>query len=187
VLKLNVLAVPEDPREYATDLPARDAGLEPDLAPLGPVHLAGQLYRLGAKVFFRGRASVRGELTCSRCLRQFAQDLEAPVDLMAVPAAEVPQPAPEDEEVAVAVVPYHGDQVDLAPEVRSALLLALPMKPLCSEDCPGLCPACGERRGAEGSCRCGQARPKGPFAVLERLRAQDPEDPGAAPGSQQEE
>ena len=49
---------------------------------------------------------------------------------------------------------YEGDEVNLAPLVRETLLLALPTKPLCREDCRGLCPRCGaNRNGAECGCR----------------------------------
>lgn len=185
VLKLNVLSVPEDPREFSADLSGQAAGLEADLALTGPLRVTGSLYRLGNKVFFRGRASARCELVCSRCLLTFAADLSAPLDLVAVPTEDAE--AADREEESAAVVPYHGDQVDLAPEVRTAVVLALPMKPLCVEDCPGLCPECGERLNADGRCTCRRPRPSGPFAVLDRSAGRDPQDPGIAPGSQQEE
>ena len=38
-----------------------------------------------------------------------------------------------------------GDLIDLEPELRDAVVLALPNHPLCREDCPGLCPECGAR------------------------------------------
>ena len=37
-----------------------------------------------------------------------------------------------------------GDLIDLEPDLRDALVLALPVNPVCREDCPGLCPECGE-------------------------------------------
>lgn len=184
MLNLNVLSVPEDPREFAADLSGKDAGLEADLALTGPVRVTGRLYRLGDKVFFRGRAAACCELVCSRCLRTFAADLSAPLDVVAVPASAVD--AADREEDASAVIPYHGDQVDLAPEVRTAVVLALPMKPLCAEDCPGLCPECGKRLDADGRCTC-RRRPAGPFAGLDRSSGQPPQAPEVAPGSPQEE
>jgi uncharacterized protein len=47
--------------------------------------------------------------------------------------------------------PLHGDQIDLEPLARDAVLLELPLTPLCSEDCQGLCPTCGANRN-EGDC-----------------------------------
>ena len=51
------------------------------------------------------------------------------------------EPGPEDEELPV----LDGDFLDLDPVVRDAVVLALPLAPLCRADCPGLCVECGAR------------------------------------------
>ena len=48
---------------------------------------------------------------------------------------------------------YDGDRLDLGEVVREQVLLALPLKPLCREDCRGLCPRCGQNRNL-GPCGC---------------------------------
>jgi uncharacterized protein len=48
---------------------------------------------------------------------------------------------------------YHDDVIDLADVIREQLYLALPMKPLCREDCLGLCPVCGQNRNTT-PCTC---------------------------------
>ena len=50
--------------------------------------------------------------------------------------------------------PLHGDLLDLAPVVRDACILDLPLAPLCRADCAGLCPECGVNRNLE-QCSCG--------------------------------
>jgi uncharacterized protein len=50
--------------------------------------------------------------------------------------------------------PLKGDRIDLAPLVTEALLLSLPLAPLCRDDCAGLCPTCGADLNA-GPCGCG--------------------------------
>ena len=55
---------------------------------------------------------------------------------------------------------------DLTPEIREAVLLALPLNPLCREDCPGLCPRCGKPFG-NGDCDCGHGEKNNPFSGLE--------------------
>jgi uncharacterized protein len=52
------------------------------------------------------------------------------------------------------------------------LALAVPVQPLCREDCLGLCPRCGIDRNVE-RCSCTEARPASPFAVLATLRGSD--------------
>jgi len=74
--------------------------------------------------------------------------------------------------------PLDGDVVDLLPLVRDAVMLALPLAPLCADDCRGLCPACGADRNA---APCGCEAPRDPrWAVLDVLssgsaRENDPE------------
>jgi len=102
---------------------------------------------------------------CRRCL--------APVSgTTAVAVRELYQPhdrrgpaGDEDEDT----YPLAGDQLDLAPLARDAVLLELPQAPLCRDDCAGLCPTCGADRNA-GACGC----PAGPvdprWAALDTLR-----------------
>ena len=65
--------------------------------------------------------------------------------------------------------PLAGDQLDLAPLARDAVLLELPLAPLCSEDCQGLCPECGANRNRDD---CGHTNvPTDPrWAALDVLR-----------------
>jgi len=64
--------------------------------------------------------------------------------------------------------PIADDAIDLGPLVRDAIVLELPMAPLCRPDCRGLCPSCGADRN-EGECRC-VAPPDPRWANLDVLR-----------------
>jgi uncharacterized protein len=71
---------------------------------------------------------------------------------------------PSDDEL----YPIVGDELDLAPLARDAIVLELPMAPLCRPDCAGLCPRCGANRN-EGDCGC--VAPRDPrWANLDVLR-----------------
>jgi uncharacterized protein len=179
MFKINILSLTEDPREFSVIIPSQDLALDEDVHLAGPVKVSGEISRLGQKVFIRSRFETHVELTCARCLAIFQVPLQGPLELVALPAetlsAAGPQtPERELQEEDIAVMAYAGDQLDLTPEVRTALILALPMKPLCSDDCPGLCPACGRRLDASGHCDCGHSEPQGPFAVLDKLRPRPP-------------
>lgn len=64
--------------------------------------------------------------------------------------------------------PLVGDELDLEPLARDAVLLELPLAPLCVEDCQGLCPTCGANRNTE-SCDC--TPPADPrWSALDTLR-----------------
>jgi uncharacterized protein len=71
----------------------------------------------------------------------------------------------EDEET----YPLVGEHLDLRPLVRDALLLELPIAPLCRDDCRGLCPTCGADLN-EGTCACEDPTSDPRWSVLDRLR-----------------
>ncbi len=78
---------------------------------------------------------------CARCLGSIDDEVVADVqELFAYPDSATQETTSEDE-----VSRLEGDYLDLEPATRDAVLLALPLIPLCREDCPGLCAVCGER------------------------------------------
>jgi uncharacterized protein len=117
----------------------------------------------GIEVTGEVRAPWQGE--CRRCLRPLSGELRCEVREL-----YRPRPAGEDPEVDEDTYPLPGDQVDLRPLVRDALLLELPLAPLCGEDCRGLCPVCGSDLNT-GPCQC--ERPAGDprWGALDVLRS----------------
>ena len=102
--------------------------------------------------FCQGQVDARLTLECARCLTPFGHEVSEPVDFII--RSEVPSEEPraiDDEDY----VFFKGNDltVDIVEPVRQAILLSLPLKPLCREDCRGLCPQC-RRNLNEGSCRC---------------------------------
>jgi uncharacterized protein len=71
--------------------------------------------------------------------------------------------------------PFRGEHIDLAPLAREAILLELPLAPLCAADCQGLCPSCGADLN-EGRCQCVPEAADPRWAALDALRG----DPGAS-------
>ncbi len=78
---------------------------------------------------------------CSRCLDPIQDTVSVDVvELFAYPDSATSETTDEDE-----VSRLTGDTIDLEPLVRDAVVLALPVAPLCREDCAGLCVDCGQR------------------------------------------
>jgi uncharacterized protein len=93
----------------------------------------------GVLVSGQAQAHVTGE--CSRCLEPVEFDLEVDVqELYVYPGEEA------DDETGR----LEGDLLDFEPALRDAVVFALPFAPVCREDCPGLCPTCGERLASVG-------------------------------------
>ena len=122
---------------------------------VAPVELDFDVHK--DKERFRLTGSVRSELElpCSRCLEPFRLPVDATFDQRFLPATEMAADGEErevqDEDVDLSY--YRDDQIDLNELLREQFYLALPMKPLHSEDCRGLCPQCGTNLNT-GSCAC---------------------------------
>jgi len=88
-------------------------------------------------VLASGRAWVTLSGECARCLEPLEDDLEVTLqELYVYPESD----AEEDEASRL-----EGELLDLEPVLRDAVVLALPFRPVCTPDCPGLCLECGAR------------------------------------------
>ena len=121
----------------------------------------------GADVVVRGRLAATMPQTCGRCLESFSARVDASVDVRLQP-----RPATGDSvELGMGDLDvdfYENDLLDLNRVVETETTLALPMRPLCREDCRGLCPACGGNRNLV-PCACPQHAPDPRLAALRDL------------------
>ena len=104
---------------------------------------------------------------CSRCLEPFPARVRAGVDVRLVPrpaTADNVELASDDLDVDF----YQKDELDLTALVETETTLALPMKPLCRDDCLGLCPVCGSNRNVT-ACACAARAADPRLAVLKDL------------------
>ena len=85
------------------------------------------------------------DAVCDRCGKAFAQDKEVPYSCM---LAQELQDEENDE-----IVLLEQDKVDVGELARTAFILGMDTKTLCSEDCKGLCPRCGADLNL-GPCSC---------------------------------
>ena len=140
-----------------------------DFRLVAPVEFAADVRKDANKVRITGRVKTTLEVACSRCLEPFTVLVDAPFDLMFLPVADVARDG-EQEVTAddVGVSYYKDDVLDLGDVMREQFYLALPMKPLCREDCRGLCPLCGVNRNTE-TCACKTDWVDPRLAVLKKL------------------
>jgi uncharacterized protein len=132
-----------------------------------PVKVHVDYYRSGNDLFFRGHLAGPLAGTCARCLGSFPLSLERDFALVLKPEPTSGPRDHSDRDEALAF--YRGDEVDLSPLLREEILLALPTRPLCREECSGLCPQCGIDRNA-GSCDCATAWTDPRLQVLRSLK-----------------
>ena len=79
--------------------------------------------------------------TCARCLEPFEDSLDLDVQELFAYAGSTTEATSEEDEVRR----IEGDVLDLEPLLRDTVVLALPLAPVCTEDCAGLCVDCGQR------------------------------------------
>ncbi len=140
------------------------------------VSLRSHLHRDGDKYRLVGRIESRLRLSCSRCVEAFNLSVNVPVDLMYLPyGANVGDGEAEisDEDLAIAF--YRDDQIDMGLMIREQLQLTVPMKPLCCDDCHGLCSVCGKNLNHE-QCSCDQSWHDPRLDVLAALRSDSRKD-----------
>jgi uncharacterized protein len=134
-------------RDYVFDGVTIDLGEDLRLAsPIsGRVHLA----RTNRGLLVDADASATLAEQCARCLRDITVPVEVEFEVEALPSidlhtgASVRETQEDVDEDVIRLSDHH--ELDLERPIREAIQLAEPIAPLCREDCPGLCPVCGER------------------------------------------
>jgi len=119
----------------------------------------------------KGKLSTRLELTCARCLEPVTQDVQRDFDLLYRPLGV----DAGKEELSVTGVEadigyYQGGGLQLEDAVGEQVLLSVPVKALCREDCKGLCPRCGQNLN-EAQCSCAVAPADPRWSALRDIRS----------------
>jgi uncharacterized protein len=134
----------------------------------GPAEVHLDYRRSGQELFFEGRVLSHAIGHCARCLENYSFDVAADFTFVLVPKTPMPVEVELNEED-LDLSFYEGDEVDVSPLVLEQIVLALPTRPLCQENCRGLCPQCGINRNLEDcSCVIDQGDPR--LAVLKSLK-----------------
>jgi uncharacterized protein len=153
-----------DLKDLAHEKISFEASFEPGLIDFGTesVRQVGNLdwsasaERAGDEIRIAGLLNTVLELACSRCLEPARVTINKPFDLFFRQRDE--EMFDEDEEVELSegdtrTAFFTGTRLAIADILREQILLALPMKALCTVDCRGLCPTCGTNLNT-GHCNC---------------------------------
>ena len=159
---------------------------QPDVIDLGgevrqrsPLKTAGRVelveehhgkHKIIKDIRLRGQVSADFEMSCARCLEPVAQDVKRDFELLYRPLgvdAGRDELSVTDAEAEIGY--YQGEGLLLEDAVREQVLLALPLKMICSEDCKGLCPQCGKNLN-EGDCSCTAPVQDLRWAALKEIR-----------------
>ena len=139
-----------------------------------PASVKGQVRRAGPGVFVNGHIETRARVACDRCLKDVELPVSADFNLQYIPgsvyeSSEVAELTEEEMSVSV----FDGEAIDVDEIVKEQILLAVPTRMLCREDCKGICPECGIDKNT-GECDCGTNEIDPRWAALKNLTGGEP-------------
>jgi uncharacterized protein len=135
-----------------------------------PIQVHLHISRSGGNVIVHSRIQSQAEYLCARCLEPFPLPLKSEITFNLKPKPDFP--LPEEAELTREDLEtdfYEGEEVDLTSLIQDQILLALPPKGLCREECRGLCPRCGKNLNRE-TCDCSDGTVDPRFEVLRSFR-----------------
>ena len=135
-----------------------------------PAEVKGTIRRAGQAVAVSGHVETRVEVECDRCLKSVELPVSADFGLEYITGADYESSsaaALSEEEMSVSV--FDGESIDLDEIVKEQVLLAVPARTLCREDCKGICPECGtDLNTGECNCQADEVDPR--WAALKKLK-----------------
>ena len=168
------------PVEFAEKFEPGAIDLGSDYRQIAPIETRGRAdlveehhgkHKVIKDIRIQGRLNTRLESDCARCLEPLTQDVEREFDLLYRPqGADAGRDEISVTDAEAEISYYEGEGILLDDVVREQILLAVPLKVTCREDCKGLCPQCGVNRNLE-QCSCVIAQEEPRWAALKEIRS----------------
>jgi uncharacterized protein len=141
---------------------------------VAPVKTVLRAIRIDDMVDVKGNINTVVRLPCSRCLKKYETALKSRFDLTYVRRLPGFQEDAQPDEVEISaaemgLIYFQGEDINLLEGIQEQVILALPFRTLCSENCKGLCADCGKDLNA-GDCGCNLQPADNRFAVLKNLK-----------------
>ncbi|MFP4081213.1 MAG: YceD family protein [Candidatus Aminicenantes bacterium] len=145
-LPKNGLKICRDFEFFSTDL------VEESAVFLEPVYAELTVKKVDEEISVKGRIKIRLSFICSRCLVPYEFPVDSSFDLVYLPE-EFDEIKEELDSEDINRLFYYSRKIDIHRVVLEQMNLTFPVKPLCSKDCPGICPVCGKII-KNGQCSC---------------------------------
>ena len=167
---IDIHELEKDALEFEEVLPAGRLNLGPEIRQVEPMEVAGAAELLGNEIHITGSLKTSVETTCDRCLENSRRPIDLEFDLFYRPMKTIARE--EEIEIKPAELEigfYEGHGLELDDVLKEQVLLTLPMKRVCREDCKGLCPQCGQNLNL-GKCACKTEKIDARLVGLEQFR-----------------
>lgn len=135
---------------------------------VGPIKISLSVKKGSNGVIVTGRLQGEASVTCSRCLEEITEDISHDFSYNCL-STEIMDEEEELSKESTDICYYSGGEIDVTGLIQEQAALALPMRPLCKEDCKGLCPKCGANLNL-GDCGCKKKPMDLRFAALKDLK-----------------
>jgi uncharacterized protein len=176
---IEVRELETQPLDFDEHIAAGEIDFGPDLRQIGELASAGRAqlvrehhgkHQLINDIRVAGNFSTKLEMACARCLEPISREVASQFDLLYRPLGADAGKAELSVTVAEAEVGYYqGEGLLLEDLLREQVLLALPLRAVCREDCRGLCPHCGRNLNQE-QCSCEEPVEDPRWAALKDIR-----------------
>ena len=167
------------PLDFEEEYPAGAIDFGPDITQRGGLEAAGRAelieehhgkHQKIRDIRLKGEVATALELACARCLEPVVQPVARNFDLLYRPlGVDAGQKELSVTTTEAEVSYYQGEGLLLEDAVREQVLLALPLKVICREDCKGLCPHCGKNLNTE-QCSCAEPLEDPRWSALKEIR-----------------
>ncbi len=165
---INISDIPEEGLtiQYEEDPLSLQEGVNVD----EKISVSLKVFRVEETVSVSGEIKVTLGLECSRCLKEFSHLLGSSFRIDYTPLKEMGKEKEyelKSDDLNKSF--YKGEKINMTALVKEQILLSLPMQPLCSSECKGLCPVCGKDLN-EGHCTCERKEIDQRLAILKKFK-----------------
>ena len=156
-MRIELVNLEDGKGEFAHVYHSEELDLEDERASLcGPVSVCGEIRQAGPEVFVTGHLETCVQVDCDRCLKPIQLPVKSDFSLEYITGSEYESTQTAeltDELMSVSV--FDGESIDVDEIAKEQVLLLVPTRSLCSEDCKGFCPKCGADKNS-GDCDCSE-------------------------------
>ncbi|HEY6806047.1 MAG TPA: DUF177 domain-containing protein [Pyrinomonadaceae bacterium] len=134
-----------------------------------PASVSGKVRQAGYEVFVNGKVDACVQVDCDRCLKPVTLPVKSDFSLEYITGSEYESNRTvELTEDLMSVSVFDGESLDVDEITKEQVLLLVPTRLLCKEDCQGFCPTCGADKNA-GDCSCTEVEIDPRWAALKNL------------------
>ncbi len=126
------------------------------------------IQKSGEEFFCQCDANASVKLVCARCLKEFDRELDSSTNFIVCSKQWHDECRGEEDNEEYVFFQGSDLQADVSDMMRQAVIMSISLKPLCSEDCKGLCPSCGINLN-ENSCDCRKGKVDPRWEALKKI------------------